>query len=120
MGVQIAGGESVQLHLGQGDGLSPITAVRFRAIYEKHRSAPEEIIRKLNERFGDKYEAGAIDLTLNHIIGKLATGDDLARQAEVNTPEQFAESPALPTPFAKAVVGVRGRDPADRRRRARR
>jgi type I restriction enzyme R subunit len=101
----------VQLHLAQGDGLNPITAVGSGAVYEKHRSALGEIIRKLDERFGEKYETGAIDLTPDHIISKLATDDDLARQAEVNTPEQFAESPALPKAFAKAVVGVRDETP---------
>jgi type I restriction enzyme R subunit len=110
-GVQLTKGETLKLQLEQGPGLSPITAVGSGAIYDKHRSALEEIVRKLNERFGDKYEIGAIDLTLNHIIGKLATDDDLARQAEVNTPEQFAESPALPKAFAKAVVGVRDETP---------
>lgn len=43
--------------------------------------------------------------------GKLAVDYDLARQAEVNTPQQFAESPALPKAFAKAVIEVRDETP---------
>lgn len=107
----IAPGEAVKLNLEQGPGLDPITAIGSGAIHEKHRSALEEIIGKLNERFGDKYGLGAVDLTVNHIMGKLAVDYDLARQAEVNTPQQFAESPALPKAFAKAVIEVRDETP---------
>ncbi|WP_431864330.1 type I restriction endonuclease subunit R [Microbacterium paraoxydans] len=107
----IAPGDSVKLNLEQGPGLDPITAIGSGAIHEKHRSALEEIIGKLNERFGDKYGNGAVDLTVNHIVGKLAVDYDLARQAEVNTPQQFAESPALPKAFAKAVIEVRDETP---------
>lgn len=107
----IAPGESVKLNLEQGPGLDPITAIGSGAIHEKHRSALEEIIGKLNDRFGDKYGLGAVDLTVNHIMGKLAVDYDLARQAEVNTPQQFAESPALPKAFAKAVIQVRDETP---------
>jgi type I restriction enzyme R subunit len=110
-GLQITGGEAVQLRLEQGEGLPPITAVGSGAIHDKHRSALEEIVQKLNERFGDKYAPGAVDFTLNHIVGRLTLDDDLARQAEVNTPEQFAESPALPKAFAKAIVEVRDETP---------
>ena len=107
----ITPGEAVKLNLEQGPGLSPITAIGSGAIHEKHRSALEEIIGKLNERFGDKYGVGAVDLTVNHIVGKLAVDHDLARQAEVNTPQQFSESPALPKAFAKAVIEVREETP---------
>ncbi|MGV2900521.1 type I restriction endonuclease subunit R [Microbacterium sp. AGC62] len=107
----IAPGEALKLNLEQGPGLDPITAIGSGAIHEKHRSALEEIIGKLNDRFGDKYGVGAVDLTVNHILGKLAVDYDLARQAEVNTPQQFAESPALPKAFAKAVVEVRDETP---------
>lgn len=107
----IAPGEAVRLNLEQGPGLDPITAIGSGAIHEKHRSALEEIIGKLNERFGDKYGIGAVDLTVTHIMGKLAVDYDLARQAEVNTPQQFAESPALPKAFAKAVIEVRDETP---------
>jgi len=107
----IAPGDSVKLNLEQGPGLDPITAIGSGAIHEKHRSALEEIIGKLNERFGDKYGIGAVDLTVTHIMGKLAVDYDLARQAEVNTPQQFAESPALPKAFAKAVIEVRDETP---------
>lgn len=112
VGYKINPGESVKLNLEQGPGLDPITAIGSGAIHEKHRSALEEIIQKLNERLGDKYGVGVIDITMNHIVGKLALDYDLARQAEVNTPQQFAESPALPKAFTKAVVEVRDETPA--------
>lgn len=112
VGYKINPGESVKLNLEQGPGLDPITAIGSGAIHEKHRSALEEIIQKLNERLGDKYGVGVIDITMNHIVGKLALDYDLAQQAEVNTPEQFAESPALPKAFQRAVVEVRDETPA--------
>jgi len=111
-GYKITAGEAVKLNLEKGPGLDPITAIGSGAIHEKHRSALEEIIEKLNERLGDKYGVGVIDITMNHIVSKLALDYDLAQQAEVNTPQQFAESPALPKAFTKAVVEVREETPA--------
>ena len=112
VGYKISAGESVKLNLEQGPGLDPITAIGSGAIHEKHRSALEEIIQKLNERLGDKYGLGVIDLQMNHIVGKLALDVDLANQAAVNSPQQFAESPALPKAFQKALLGVRDETPA--------
>lgn len=111
VGVQISAGESVQLKLGQGPGLDPISAIGSGAVHEKHRSALEEIIAKLNERFGDKYAPGAVDITLGGILGRLAIDVELVHQAEVNTPEQFAESPALAKAFSKAMLGTRDETP---------
>jgi len=110
-GLQISAGEAVQLKLGDGPGLDAISAIGSGAVHEKHRSALEAIIAKLNERFGDKYSPGAVDLTVGHIMGKLAVDVALFHQAEVNTPEQFAESPALPKAFTKAVMDVREETP---------
>ncbi|MDY0828458.1 DEAD/DEAH box helicase family protein [Microbacterium sp. BG28] len=112
VGYKISAGESVKLNLAQGPGLDPITAIGSGAIHEKHRSALEEIIQKLNARLGDKYGLGVIDLQMNHIVGKLALDVDLANQAAVNSPQQFAESPALPKAFQKALLGVRDETPA--------
>lgn len=112
VGYKISAGEAVKLNLEQGSGLDPITAIGSGAIHEKHRSALEEIIQKLNERLGDKYGVGVIDLQMNHIVGKLALDEDLKGQASVNTPQQFAESPALPKAFTKALLGVREETPA--------
>lgn len=111
MDYKISVGEAVQLQLGQGPGLDPISAIGSGAVHEKHRSALEAIIEKLNERFGDKYSPGAVDLTVGHIMGQLAGDAELVHQAEVNTPEQFAESPALPRAFTKAIMGVRDETP---------
>lgn len=112
VGYKISAGDAVKLNLEQGAGLDPITAVGSGAIHEKHRSALEEIIEKLNERLGDKYGVGVIDLQMNHIVGKLALDEDLKGQASVNTAQQFAESPALPKAFTKALLGVRDETPA--------
>ena len=109
--LKITAGESVQLALGQGPGLDPITAIGSGAVHEKHRSALEAIIAKLNERFGDKYAPGAVDITLSGVLGRLAIDVELVHQAEVNTPEQFAESPALSKAFTRAMVGTRDETP---------
>lgn len=111
VGVQISAGESVQLTLGQGRGLDPISAIGSGAVHEKHRSALEAIIAKLNERFGDKYAPGAVDITVGGILGRLAIDVELVQQAEANTPEQFAESPALTKAFNKAMLGTRDETP---------
>ncbi|WIB43994.1 DEAD/DEAH box helicase family protein [Curtobacterium sp. MCLR17_058] len=111
-GYKISAGEAVELNLEQGSGLDPITAIGSGAIHEKHRSALEEIVQKLNESLGDKYGVGVIDLQMNHIVGKLALDEDLKGQASVNTAQQFAESPALPKAFTKALLGVRDETPA--------
>ena len=110
-GYTITAGEAVKLALEEGVGLDPITAIGSGGIHERHRSALEEIIGKLNDRFADTYGPAVPRLMVNHIMGELAVDYDLARQAEVNTPHQFAESPALPKAFAKAVVKVRDETP---------
>ncbi|GAA1520884.1 DEAD/DEAH box helicase family protein [Agromyces terreus] len=111
VGVQISAGESVQLKLGQGPGLDPISAIGSGAVHEKHRSALEAIIAKLNERFGDKYAPGAVDITIGGVLGRLAIDIELVEQAGANTPEQFAESPALVKAFNKAMLGTRNETP---------
>ena len=108
---RIAAGEPVKLTLEQGAGLDPITAIGSGAIHEKHRSKLEEIIAKLNDRFADKYGPETAGVIVNHIVGTLAADYDLAEQADVNSPQQFAESPALPKAFARAVVRVRDDTP---------
>lgn len=81
------------------------------AVHGKHRSALEEIIAKLNERFGDKYGPGVVAGTMSSIVVNLAHDETLASQARGNTAQQFSESPALPKAFIDAVVGVRDRTP---------
>jgi type I restriction enzyme R subunit len=110
MEYRITAQEAVALNLQPGT-LDPITAIGSGAVHEKHRSKLQEIIDKLNERFGDKYENGTPGLILGQIVGRLATDADLVHQAEVNSPEQFAESPALPKAFNRAVMGVRDETP---------
>lgn len=110
-GYTIAKGDSVTLTLAEGPGLSPITAIGSGAIHEKHFSALEEIIAKLNERFGDKYGPGVVAGTMSSIVVNLAHDETLASQARANTAQQFSESPALPKAFIDAVMGVRDRTP---------
>lgn len=110
-GYTITQGDAVKLTLEQGPGLDPITAIGSGTIHEKHRSALEAIIAKLNERFGDKYGPGVVEGTMSSIVVNLAHDETLAHQAAVNTAQQFAESPALPKAFIDAVMGVQERTP---------
>ncbi|MBB1512353.1 type I restriction endonuclease subunit R [Tessaracoccus sp. MC1627] len=110
-GYTIAQGDSVKLTLAEGPGLDPITAIGSGTIHEKHRSALDEIITKLNERFGDKYGPGVVAGTMSSIVVNLAHDETLASQARANTAQQFSESPALPKAFIDAVMGVRDRTP---------
>ena len=108
---KISAGEAAQLQLGQGPGLDPISAIGSGAVHEKHRTALEEIIEKLNDRFGDKYTQASMGHNLGLVVGKLAADAELVHQAEVNTPEQFKESPALLKSFTKAILEVREETP---------
>ncbi len=110
-GYTITQGDAVKLTLEQGPGLDPFTAIGSGTIHEKHRSALEAIIAKLNERFGDKYGPGVVAGTMSSIVVNLAHDQTLAHQAEANTAQQFAESPALPHAFIDAVMGVRDHTP---------
>lgn len=110
-GYSITKGEKANLSLGERMGLDPITALGSGAIHDKHLSALEEIISKLNERFGDKYGVGVVDGTVGNIVTRLAHDENLAHQAEVNSEQQFAESPTLPKAFMQAVVSVRDETP---------
>ncbi|RDH96872.1 type I restriction enzyme R subunit [Curtobacterium sp. AG1037] len=112
VGFKISAGDAVKLRLEQGPGLDPITAIGSGAIHEKHLSTLEAIVQKINDRLGDRYGVGVVDLQLNHIVGKLALDDDLAEQALVNTEQQFAESPAVPKAFTSALLKVRADTPA--------
>ena len=110
-GYSITKGDALKLTLEQGPGLDPITAIGSGAIHEKHRSALEEIIEKLNERFGDKYGKGVVAGTMSNIVFNLAHDETLASQAMANTPQQFSESPALPKAFMDAVLSVNDNTP---------
>lgn len=110
-GYTISKGDAVKLTLDQGPGLDPITAIGSGTIHEKHRSALDAIIAKLNERFGDKYGPGVVAGTMSNIVVNLANDQTLADQAEANTSQQFAESPALPKAFISAIMGARDQTP---------
>lgn len=108
---KITEGQTELLDLRRAAALDPITALGSGILLEHHRSRLDEIIGKLNERFGDKYSEGAVSNTVIHILSKLATDPELASQAEVNTPEQFEESPIIQTAFVKAAVSVQDETP---------
>ncbi|HWU31331.1 MAG TPA: type I restriction endonuclease subunit R, partial [Marmoricola sp.] len=108
---KITQGAVALLDLQHAASLDPITALGSSVVHERHRSRLVEIIGKLNERFGGKYSEGAVGNTVIHILGKLASDSDLATQAEVNTAEQFGESPIIQTSFVKAAVSVQEETP---------
>ena len=81
-------------------------------ISEKHRDTLEEIIRALNERFGDEFSDGTVPRTLRTVVEKMATDDRLKAQAKANTESQFGESTFLGQAFLAALLGVRSETPS--------
>lgn len=102
---------TVAIELGDHVGLDPITAVGSGMISEKHRETLEEIIRVLNERFGELFSDGTVPRTLRTVVERMATDDRLRAQAKANTESQFAESTFLGTAFLHALLGVREETP---------
>jgi type I restriction enzyme R subunit len=98
---KITRGETATLDLADSAALDPIAALGSGMVQEKHRSRLQEIIQRLNDRYGD-----AAGRTITHIMTRLAADRDIAMQAAVNTPEQFADSPIIQKAFLRAVVGV--------------
>ena len=107
---RITRGEKADLKL-EGGSLTPIAAVGSGLVHEKHRSALEEIIAKLNERFGGQYGDGAVGPVVDHVMSKLAVDVELQAQARANSPQQFAESPDIEHRFANALMEVREETP---------
>lgn len=103
---------TVEIELDDTVGLDPIRAVGSGMISEKHRDTLEEIIRALNERFGDEFSDGTVPRTLRTVVEKMATDDRLKAQAKANTESQFGESTFLGQAFLAALLGVRSETPS--------
>ncbi len=103
--------QTVAIDLGEQVGLDPIQAVGSGMIPEKHRDTLEEIIRILNERFGDEFGNGMVPNTLRTVIDQMAADERLKEQAQANTESQFAESTFLGQAFLAAMLGVRQETP---------
>lgn len=103
---------TVVIELGDQVGLDPITAVGSGMIAEKHRDTLEEIIRSLNERFGDEFSDGAVPRTLRNVIEVIGNDERLKTQAKANSESQFAESTFLGTAFVTAMLSAREETPA--------
>lgn len=102
---------TVVIELGDQVGLDPIAAVGSGMIAEKHRDTLEEIIRTLNERFGEEFSDGTVPRTLRTVVEKMATDERLKAQAKANTESQFSESTFLGQAFLTALLGVREETP---------
>lgn len=103
---------TVVIELGAQAGLDPITAVGSGMIAEKHRDTLEEIIRELNERFGDEFSDGAVPRTLRNVIEVIGNDERLKTQAKANSESQFAESTFLGTALVTAMLSAREETPA--------
>ncbi|MFL0409678.1 type I restriction endonuclease subunit R [Microbacterium paludicola] len=88
------------------------TAVGSGLVHEKHRSELQKIIEELNARFEGEFADGAVEGALTSVLTVMSQDADLSAQAKVNTPQQFADSPALQTAFMKAMLGTREATPA--------
>lgn len=77
-------------------------------VREKHRDRLSEIVRRLNERFGDNYSDGAAASVISAILEALSHDADLQGQAAVNGEAQFAESQKVVQSFRRVLLQVRG------------
>jgi len=94
------------LSLGGGsDPLKPLTATGTGTLQEKEKALLAEILTKLNELFqGDVSDDDQLIYVNNVIKGKLMESETLVQQANHNSKEQFANSPALTQAILDAII----------------
>ena len=100
-------GETLSLPLSEGEPMDPMS-VGGGLVREKHRDRLSEIVRRLNERFGDKYSDGAAASVISAILEALSHDAELQGQAAVNGEAQFAESQKVVQSFRRVLLQVRG------------
>lgn len=82
---------------------TPSTTARTRSV------VPPQC--KFNRCVGDECGVGAVDPTVNCIVGKLTVDQTPVQQSDENAPQRFAGSPAPPKAFAKPVAVERDETP---------
>ena len=101
------GKQPMPLNEGDNPKLEPPTESGGGSVQEKQKALLSEIIRKLNEIFGDETTDGDQLVYVNHTIkGKLLESEILKQQAANNSKQQFANSPDFTTELMNAIIGA--------------
>lgn len=99
------GKRAMPLHEGETPKLVPLTETGSGSVQEKEKVLLTEIIRKLNDLFGEGTTEHDQLVYVNQTIkGKLLESSTLRKQAASNSKEQFASSPDLRTELQNAII----------------
>ncbi len=99
------GKRAMPLHEGETPKLTPLTETGSGSVQEKEKVLLTEIIRKLNDLFGEGTTEHDQLVYVNQTIkGKLLESSTLRKQAASNSKEQFASSPDLRTELQNAII----------------
>ena len=99
------GKRAMPLHEGETPKLAPLTETGSGSVQEKEKVLLTEIIRKLNDLFGEGTTEHDQLVYVNQTIkGKLMESSTLRKQAASNSKEQFASSPDLRTELQNAII----------------
>ncbi|AXA37897.1 type I restriction endonuclease subunit R [Rhizobium leguminosarum] len=90
---------------GFSEPLTPYTAPGSGSVQEKEKALLAEIVARVNDLFqGELTDDDQVIYVNNVLKGKLMESETLARQAEHNTKEQFANSPDLSKAILDAIM----------------
>lgn len=90
---------------GDAETLKPLTATGTGTLQEKEKAQLAEILAKLNDLFqGDVTDDDQLIYVNNVLKGKLMESETLVQQANHNSKQQFANSPALQQAILDAVI----------------
>lgn len=90
---------------GEDAALQPYTAPGSGSVQDKEKARLAEIVAKVNDLFQGELTDDDQVIYVNSVLkGKLLESETLARQAEHNTKEQFANSPDLSKAILDAII----------------
>jgi len=90
---------------GLSEPLTPYTAPGSGSVQDKDKALLAEIVARVNDLFqGELTDDDQLIYVNNVLKGKLMESETLARQAEHNTKEQFANSPDLSKAILDAIM----------------
>lgn len=90
---------------GFSEPLTPYTAPGSGSVQDKEKALLAEIVARVNDLFqGELTDDDQVIYVNNVLKGKLMESETLARQAEHNTKEQFANSPDLSKAILDAIM----------------
>ena len=103
--VKSLGKASLSLDDGDALKLKPLTETGSGAVQEKQRALLREIIARVNDLFdGELSDDDGLAYVNGFIRGKMLASEELALQAQHNSPTQFASSPTLRNRLLDAIM----------------